>query len=497
MDEPLTYGQCLRKVMDSNRLGVNTLSKKMGYHGNTQLMRILRDEVSSTLVTKFHQQFMLIFDWLISPADIRALSTALQYTCLGPDTFLTRRAMRAMMLEPVQNHLWDSMVTVYPTPPYLGVNRILLRKALNFVSNCRRMDLLVIGSAFDSLLPCISELANTLSLHIRHTFILEDHPAKIIEQISALLPFLNMNTYEGTYFPESAREQCRFVREHQILLARLEHADGRITTAILPPPQEGALHVCHLEGENALFSFYHARVDAFRDQQRPIKAVYPQPDTAQGLLLLCQRDLFLEQNHACCFVRLDLCFHALPTEQVLRAIDFTTMGLAPDDPVIDEFVRVHEARYHNLTTKKETTHFVLSLPAMRDFMRTGRLSDHLFAMRAFTPQERCEILSAFIDACRANPNLHVHILADERTAPVACFSGYADIGVQISDNHTTYNITNNHGEVFIGLPAFADALRTYVADALISDICLDEKNSLARLTALLEEAMPRKEEPHA
>lgn len=493
MDEPLTYGQCLRKVMDSNRLGVNTLSKKMGYRGNTQLMRILRDEVSSTLVTKFHQQFMLIFDWLISPADIRALSTALQYTCLGPDSFLTRRAMRAMMLEPTQSNLWDSMVTIYPTPPYIGVNRMPLRRALGLISGCRRLDLLVIGSAFDSLLPCISDLSNApeLSLHIRHTFILEDHPAKIIEQISALLPFLNMNTYEGTYFPESARQPCAFVREHQVLLARIEHADGRITTAILPPPQEGALHVCHLQGENALYAFYEARVDGFRDQQRPIKAVYPQPDTAQGLLLLCQRDLFLEQNHACCFVRLDLCFHALPTEQVLRAIDFSAMGLSPDDPLVQEFIHVHEERYHNLMNKKETTHFVLSLPAMRDFMRTGRLSDHLFAMRAFTPQERREILGTFLEGCRANPNLHVHVFADERTAPVACFSGYADIGVQISDNHTTYNITNNHGEVFIGLPAFADALRAYVADALISDICLDDEKSLARLTALLEE------EPHA
>ena len=43
-------------------------------------------------------------------------------------------------------------------------------------------------------------------------------------------------------------------------------------------------------------------------------------------------------------------------------------------------------------------------------------------------------------------------------APVACFCGYADMGVQISDNHTTYDLRAHHGEAFISLPAFADAL---------------------------------------
>ena len=118
-------------------------------------------------------------------------------------------------------------------------------------------------------------------------------------------------------------------------------------------------------------------------------------------------------------------------------------------------------------------------------MRTGCLSDHLFAMRAFTPGERRAILSAFLDACRANENLHVHLLREDSMAPVACFSGYEDMGVQISDNHTTYDIHTRHGEAFIALPAFTEALGAYCMEALIPEECLSEADSLACLEAML------------
>ena len=486
MECPLTYGQCLRQVMDSNHLSVNTLSRKMGFHGTTQLTRILRDEVSPALVTRFHQQFMLIFDWLISPGDIKALSAALQYTCLGPDSYLTRQTMRTMVFENPLPDPQDIPVVISPTPP--TGRHMTLRDVLDRAHACRRIELLVLGSAFDSILPLFAELAQPsgVSLRICHVFILEDSPAQLVSQIAAQLPFLNTTDYEGLYLPESAQEACRYLRAHQIALLRAEHADGSVYTDLITPPLHGALNVCRLQGDNALFPFYESRVNAFRDKLRPIKVIYPQPESVKSLLTLCQRDFFLEQNHACCFLRLDLCLHALPAQQVLAALDGgRTLGLEPDAPLMQKLISVHDARYKNLLHKKEPTHFVLSRPAMQSFAQTGHLSDHLFAMRAFTPQERRIILCAFIDACRANANLHVHLLREDAMAPVACFSGYADMGVQISDNHTTYNIHADHGEAFIGLPAFADALSTYCIESLIPGECLSEEESLACLTAML------------
>ena len=38
-------------------------------------------------------------------------------------------------------------------------------------------------------------------------------------------------------------------------------------------------------------------------------------------------------------------------------------------------------------------------------------------------------------------------------------SCYEEMGVQISDKNTAYNLADNHSEVFVGLPAFADSFR--------------------------------------
>ena len=65
-DLPLTYGQRLRRIMQDNQLTVSDMCRRLGYKSPTQLTRILNDEVSPTLITKFHSQFMMIFDWLIS-----------------------------------------------------------------------------------------------------------------------------------------------------------------------------------------------------------------------------------------------------------------------------------------------------------------------------------------------------------------------------------------------------------------------------------------------
>ena len=285
MECPLTYGQCLRQVMDSNHLSVNMLSRKMGYQGTTQLTRILRDEVSPSLVTKFHQQFMLIFEWLISPVDIRALSAALQYTCLGPDSYMTRQAMRALAFESSLSDPQDIPVVVSPAPP--SGRPVSLRDVLERAHACRRIDLLILGSAFDSLLPHFAALANRpdTALRIRHVFILEDKPAQLVSQIAAQLPFLNVNAYEGSYLPESKPEACRYLRAHQVALLRAEREDGSVYTDLITPPHNGKLHVCRLQGDNALFPFYEDSLNALRDLLRPPTVIYPQPRAESRLHL--------------------------------------------------------------------------------------------------------------------------------------------------------------------------------------------------------------------
>lgn len=483
---PLTYGQCLRRIMQRNQLTIHTLSKKMGYRSPTQLTRILADEVSPDLITRFHHQFMLIFDWLISPAEIKELSASLQYSCLGPETYITRRAMYQMLLDPPRLSADHISLRIFPPLP---VPCPALADLFALARAHRQIDLLLVGSAIDEWLPLFADMLGgpAQNLRIRHYFVMEENAAQLVARVSALTPFLNTNAYSGAYCTQSSPEACSFLQKNPIALARSVTANGETLTSVLAPLGDGGLGVCRLEGD-ALYAFYDNMMKRFSDQLRPIKSAYPQPDSIESLLTLCQRDLFLEQRRACCFVRLDLCFHALPEPVVLAALDNgARLGLSPDDALMADLRQVHRERYQNLVSKREATYFVLSRPAMLAFARTGRLSDHLFAMRDFTPGERAEILRAFLAACRENPNLHVHLLADDALAPSGCFSCYEEMGVQISANDTAYNPADSHSEVFVGLPAFAESFQTYCVNTLIPEYCMDERASLDCLNAMLEE----------
>lgn len=494
MQTPKTYGQCLRTIMHNNQLSLHALSKKMGYRSTTQLSRILSDEVSPALITKFHHQFMLIFDWLISPAEIRALSTSLQYSCLGEEAFLTRRAMHAMLLQSPPTQPECVPVSMYPP---CDLEPRTLSDLIHEAHRYAQIDMLVIGSAFDPLLPSFTALSkhDSLKLHIRHVFTMQDRPTQIVSRISMLLPFLSVNAYEGFFCMESDEPVSRFITEHEHMLIRAETHTGQCAAFVLLCAQGDGVSLCKL-GDDTLFGFYEAQVDRFSDHLRPIKSIYSQPDTVENLLTLCQRDLFLEKERACCFVRLDLCFHALPTNIVLQATNGgNNLGLNADMPLLQTLCHVHDERYQNLLDKKQPTILVLSQTAMRAFMQTGHMSDHLFAMRDFTPEERRAILLPLIEAVGKNPNFHLHFFRDEHMSAIGCFSGYADMGVQISANHTAYNLEVDHSEVFIGMPAFAETYMTYCTDTLIPEYCLDQQESLDFLHQLLDEYAQSEDHP--
>ena len=488
MNLPLTYGQCLRKIIQNNQLSVNTLCRKMGYRSATQLTRILNDEVSPTLITKFHHQFMLIFDWLISPAEIRELSTSLQYSCLGQDAFLTRRAMHRMLFERAAMHPEAVSLRIHASQPD---EHCTLQDLFRSLHQYKSVELLILGSTFDALLPMFSAIPkrSRLSgvLHIRHYFVMEEHAAQLISRVSALTSFLSTHMYEGAYCTEASPKAVAFLTQNQIALVRAAAADGTSRTTLLLSPQKDGVPLCRLE-DDTLFRFYEQQLSLHLDQMRPVKTVYPKPKTIDSLLTLCQRDLFLEKNRTCCFVRLDLCFHALPANVVVdAAAGGARLGLAPEDPTLLELIRVQEERYRNLLTKKEPTYFILSRPAMAAFAQTGHMSDHLFAMRNFTPAERKAVIAPLVQAMRAEHPLHIHFLHDDTLTPANCFSAYQDMGVQISANNTAYNVAEDHSEVFIGLPDFEESFRSYCINTLIPEFCLPREESIVFLTRLLSE----------
>ena len=52
------------------------------------------------------------------------------------------------------------------------------------------------------------------------------------------------------------------------------------------------------------------------------------------------------------------------------------------------------------------------------FAMTGRMSDHFWMMRPFTPEERVIILKELLTQQQKNPYFHIFFLKDDSTLPL-------------------------------------------------------------------------------
>ena len=163
------------------------------------------------------------------------------------------------------------------------------------------------------------------------------------------------------------------------------------------------------------------------------------------------------------------------------------MGLRilPGNPIHSRLVEIHNVRFENMHRKTQPSYFIHSQEAMRRFARTGHLSDHLFGMRDFTPEERIRILTQILQSCRENPAFHMRFLLEDSRMSEYEFISFADLGVQISSAYTDYHAAY-HKEALVTLSSFTQAFEDYYMNTLLPDHCLSEEESLAFLQSLID-----------
>ena len=153
--------------------------------------------------------------------------------------------------------------------------------------------------------------------------------------------------------------------------------------------------------------------------------------------------------------------------------------------LVDALKQVHNSRVDNMRSKRKSTHLVYSLQAMEHFMRTGVLTDQFFIQRAYTVQERREIIRTLLDAMRSCPWFNVHFLREGVPVPGYEISYYDGKGVMLMNAYTGYDLDADHSEALITLPAFMESFRSYFMDELLMSWVMPRSDTLRELERLL------------
>ena len=148
--------------------------------------------------------------------------------------------------------------------------------------------------------------------------------------------------------------------------------------------------------------------------------------------------------------------------------------------------RIHRQRFENFLTKKKVNHTIFSREAMERFARTGRQSDHFFALRSYTPEERVRILQNLREQEAENPYFHVHFFAEDFEPPASEMALYEGVGTLMAKPYTDYDLSGNHTETIIAQKEFCASFRTFFLHDLLERHVISRKETLAVLDELME-----------
>ena len=190
-------------------------------------------------------------------------------------------------------------------------------------------------------------------------------------------------------------------------------------------------------------------------------------------------------------IKPDVHFNLVPASMLYQAIleGFEQSGMASGtelEALLDSLREIHDARVRNMYGKRRPTHIVYSLPAMEQFMRTGIQSDHFFIQRAYTPEERRELVRLLLRQTQEDPYFSIRFIRRDLPEIRSEMTFYEGKGVLLLDAYTSYDLHDDHSEALITLPEFMQSFQQFFMETLLSDLVMSRAESLAALEGLLE-----------
>lgn len=224
-----------------------------------------------------------------------------------------------------------------------------------------------------------------------------------------------------------------------------------------------------------------------REEFVPIKNVYFQNVGMESYIQFCSDYAQLEYNRSIYKIKPDIGMEWIPEDILVAALedggalDFEQMG-----DLIEAFRAVYRGRVRNAYEKRRVSRIIMKRSAMTRFARTGRLSDHFWAMRSFTQEERARILRLLKDQMENGAYFHIHFLKDNdflRDAEIAYYDG---VGIRMMDANTDYALAGNHSEVMIVHDGFMRMFKEYFERSLLAVQVVSHGEAIDFMDALIK-----------
>ncbi len=475
-------GPCLKQMLRKKKTSASELARRMAYKSRNSIFRILDEKGGHSAQQAFYER-LIDEDPLVLSDDERAeLAQALEVSRVGIQAFMSNRAMRELLMNVTQESPKVRIETGDADDPDF-------HKALDRLARGRKAYLTITGCCDRAIFEALRERVykTNIACEVKITHFIYTGEEEIVRSISAIQPLLYCECYSAySVEPGTMSKERESLYRSNCIYIHAQEANGEWYDQQMILVDKGVfspLHRFSSEEEDPYMAFFaHDMV-----HMPELKASFSQDKRLESYLAYTEDCRRLEQNRAIYTIKLDIPINFIHTDVLLPCArdGFRAIGLQDED-VLDGLVEIHRQRYENFMTKKKPTHIIFSREAMERFARTGRQSDHFFALRTYTPKERVAILYDLRKQAEHNPNFFLYFFKERFEPPLTEIGLYEGVGTLLTKPYTHYDLAGDHAEAIITQAEFSARYREFYVGDLLERHVLSREETMGVLEELIE-----------
>ena len=485
----LTFGQCLKQILNTRRLSASALSRMMEQKSRNSMFRILDDTGGPAVQAAFFENLKESDCLRLTQEEERALETALEVSRVGPTGYMTNLAMHRL--------LGDVDVQTSPDVPF-RVDRSLdgsvttLREAMHrLVREQKRVQFTITGCCYRAVFDRIIEAFGKSDCEFSIKHYMYTGGDEIISCVSAIQPVLYLPSYTGYCIGENMfNAQREQVYRCNTITAHCEDAQGQKRTYMVMMIDPRRMISIGLADERNI-GILERMMREDQPKMHPIKSSFALNHTPEDYLAYTESFWRLERGRGVYDIKLDVPINFISPEVLVGPArdGFVEKGFAQGealDAMIRRFYDVHQKRFDNYFQKRRPTHTIFSKQAMAQFAQTGKQSDHFFAMRPLTKEERVAVLTHLKTQNEQNPYFFVYFFKPEYHQPRTEICLYEGKGTMLTKADTDYDFSGVHTEALITQPEFSRKYKEFFLKDLLESKVLSPRETQEAFDELIE-----------
>lgn len=489
-NQNMDFGGCLKDILANREMTIAQAAAMLGMKSPTSLARVLHGEVSRKALEKLYKQLRDSEAFQLSAEEEEALHHALQVARFGADRVKAFAAVWDFCFPPKVDP-WEIKIHIHgqdfypPKPSFTSL--------MQYYKECKELELTIIGCCSRYFIEQVYQvISGGIHKPVRIDHYLHQSTETTLPlalEMRAIRPMIacpQYNVYIGE--PEKLDEYALNMLDHNSFWMKATEQDGRVRMHIGTLINSGEMFVMESHDEQS-FSFIPAAIRHIQPRLTPAKLLFPPRITPRDYLAYTESFLRMESDRAIYSLIPDVCFNFIPADICLSAVSEGISGIADSgddmEALFRKLVDVHARRWNNIFHSKKVRYYILSANATRLFARTGVLSDHFFAMRPFTPDERRAILKNIRVNMAENPYFNLFFALDESLNFDYELTVYEKLCVMVLDSSTSYRLGQDHAEILITQPQYQDLLIGFFRHELLAHQVHPARESLAIMDQII------------